>query len=261
MITGVERQAFVPIVGLAVVKPKSVSIDVRENYVIVNYTCETKDFGDRRISFFLRDESQESKEFGEDGLKKKKYINSAGVCSWASSEENLPEWFRMRDYRLAKVGEEGLVNFLRVSLQFDFRLKESAIFLDTKRLFAGDASELEDAIPMMKPVICLFSVYNSTTTDDFGNEIVVQRNDVFTGAFLPPSLMNTFNLIDYDKLEVINKISQKSYKSLTMVEKFVLAARSAYGAKGVFFFKPAREYVPDMVNESVIDYEEGVPEY
>jgi hypothetical protein len=60
------------------------------------------------VTFFLEDKDRVNK----DGTKKQ-YINNIGTCSWAAEESALPDWFKGREYRVAKVGEEDLYAFLR----------------------------------------------------------------------------------------------------------------------------------------------------
>jgi hypothetical protein len=49
-------------------------------------------------------------------MKQKQYINSVGNCSWAADPNDLPDWFKARDYRVLKIGEEELYEFLRTWL-------------------------------------------------------------------------------------------------------------------------------------------------
>jgi hypothetical protein len=59
-----------------------------------------------KVSFFLEDKERQNKD-----ETKKQYINSVGNCSWAADPNDLPDWFKARDYRVAKIGEEELYEF------------------------------------------------------------------------------------------------------------------------------------------------------
>ena len=94
------------------------------------------------VTFFLEDKIKENK----DGTKKK-YINNQGVTSWAESENALPDWFKGRDYREARVGEEDLYNFLRTWFgNLDYKDAETVLEMDWKKLMKGNLRDLKDQI-------------------------------------------------------------------------------------------------------------------
>jgi len=61
-----------------------------------------------KITFFLENRERWNKD-----NTRKQYINNIGNCAWADDPNNLPEWFRKRDYRTSYAGEEELYEFLR----------------------------------------------------------------------------------------------------------------------------------------------------
>ena len=82
----------------------------------------------------------------KDGTKKQ-YINNVGVCSWADDENNLPDWFKSREYREAYVGEEDFYSFLRTWLgNLDYRDADTVLQLEWKKLMRGNLRDLTEQI-------------------------------------------------------------------------------------------------------------------
>ena len=78
---------------------------------------------------------------------KKQYINNIGVCSWASDPNLLPAWFSKRFNRVAHIGEEEFLGFVRVWLGgLDFSDISTEIILDWKKVMKGDLKDLKEQI-------------------------------------------------------------------------------------------------------------------
>lgn len=118
-------------------------------------------------SFFLENKDVETKpkEGQEDGfVPKKQYINQTGDSFYVDDEENLPTYFTKfqkntsktdktkiiygdKAYRVAKVGEADLMDFLKKWLSaLDYWDAETSILLDIKKLFRGNFSELQEQV-------------------------------------------------------------------------------------------------------------------
>ncbi len=94
------------------------------------------------VTFFLENKIRENK----DGSKKQ-YINNIGVCSWADDENNLPDWFKKREYREAYTGEEDLYSFLRTWLgKLDYKDADSTLQLEWKQLLKGNLKDIKSQI-------------------------------------------------------------------------------------------------------------------
>jgi hypothetical protein len=198
------------------------------------------------VSFYLEDKERTNK----DGTKNQ-YINQIGMCSWGSSEDELPEWFKgkadkPRDFRVAYVGEEELYEFLRNWLsQLDFSRHDTTLSLDWKKLMRGNIKELTSQIDgeYSTNVVCMATV---TTREKDGE--TKEYQSVYNKAFLPSYSLKQFRLKDNDfndrkKIEVLG---QKKSKDLRPHERFVLKLTGEYGCKDYYVFSELQDYDPEM---------------
>jgi len=219
-------------------------------YLRINVWTEDVKTGNKYpIQFYLENKEKENKD-----ATKKQYINNVGVCSWAESPKNLPEWFSERDYRVAYVGEEELYNFMRTWLSsLDYRSAETTLELDWKKLMRGNVKDLKDQID-----------------GEWANNIVapatikIQEKDgemkeyqsVWNKAFLSPYSLKQFRLVDYNNPMVLENLKRKKPKEMKAHEKFVVQITSEYGCKDVFYLGDLKEYVADEFlqgSDKVID--------
>jgi hypothetical protein len=244
-------------------------IELKENSKAIEYLGESKDGntylridvwmeeaknGDRfKVSFFLEDKERENK----DGTKKQ-YINNIGVCTWAADENDLPEWFSKRDYRVAKIGEEELYNFMRTWLgDLDYRDGETVLSLEWKKLMRGNVKDLRDQIngEFCTPFLALATII---TREKDGESVDYQG--VYNKAFLPAYNLKQFRLIDYHDPKVISALQSKKPKDLKNHERFVLSISGEYGCKDFFLLRELKEYDPEenlVTSDKTIDIDDA----
>ena len=200
---------------------------------------ETKTKNKFPVTFFLENKTKENKE----GTKKQ-YINATGVCSWADDPNNLPKWFKERDYREAYVGEEELYGFMRTWLgTLDFKDAETVLQMDWKKFMKGNVSEIKAQIggEYCTEFVSLATV--KTVTKDDGE--VKEFQGVFNKAFLPEYSLKNFRLVDYSKPEIQAQLRAKKPKDLKPHEKFVVTVTdSQYGCKDFYVLKDLKDYDP-----------------
>jgi hypothetical protein len=204
------------------------------------------------VPFFLENKERENKD-----MTKKQYINSVGACSWADDPNNLPDWFKEREYRIANVGEEDLYNFLRTWLgNLDYRSAETVLEIEWKKLMKGNVKDLREQIDGEW----------STTIGALATVIVKEKDGeikeyqgVYNRAFLPTYALKNFRLVDYSDDTIVQKLKAKKPRDLKAHEKFVLAVKDAYGCKDLFTFKELMDYNPDdfLVSSDKVISEEG----
>jgi hypothetical protein len=205
------------------------------NLVIWVRDVETKKI--RSIRFFLRDEVVTN----DKG--KTQYINSIGDTTWADSEENIQEWFKKREYRVARDGEEELYNFIKSWLhELDMRKEDTKLSFDWNKLMRGNVREISEQIggEFDKTVVCLSTVK------------VVQKDgekkeyeQVYNRNFLPGFVMKEIRLkkIDTAYIDAAEKTDKKKRSKL---QKFVLnSIDKKYGVKEHFTLTPLQPYNPD----------------
>lgn len=198
------------------------------------------------LSFFLEDKERENKD-----LTKKQYINNIGVCAWASSEDELPQWFKgtadnPRDFRVAYVGEEEFYEFLRNWLGLlDLSKSDTTLSLDWKKLMRGNIKELTSQIDGEYDTS--FVAMATVTTREREGE-VKEYQSVYNKAFLPSYSLKQFRLRDnnYDDSKKIQELSVKKSKDLRPHERFVLKIAGEYGCKDFYLFKDLQDYDPEM---------------
>lgn len=189
--------------------------------------------------FFLEDNKRSNKD-----NTKKQYVNSIGMCSWASSEENLPTWFANRDYRVAYVGEEEFVTFLRTWLgKLDYSHQDTELRLDWKKVIVGNLKEWKELINGEWST----SVGGLATVKTVEKaEGAVSYQSVYNKAFFPGYSIKNMRMIDYNNLDVIRSLEYKKSKELKQHERFVINVTGEYGCKEFYTFREFQEYDPNM---------------
>lgn len=247
---------------------ETLNIDLKEDSKAAEYLGESKDGNtylrlnfwlknvkngeifQSPISFFLENKQRDNK----DG-NKLQYINNVGVTTWADDENNLPEWFTKREYRIAHVGEEEFYEFLRTWLgKLDYRDAETVLSIDWKKLMKGNVKDLREQIggEYCSTVGALATVVSRENSEGE----VKEYQGIYNKAFLPAYAIKYFRLTDYSDKDMIAKIGAKKPKDQKAHEKFVLKVMGEYGCKDAFVLKDLQEYNPaDFITASdkVID--------
>ncbi len=190
-----------------------------------------------KVSFFLEDKERTNKD-----ETKTQYINNVGNCSWASDPNLLPSWFVAREYRVAKVGEEELYEFLRTWLgNLDYRNAATTLELEWKKLMKNNVKDLKDQI-------------NGEWETSVGvlATVVVKEKDgenkeyqsVYNRGFLPAYTLKQFKSVDYLDDVVLTELKSKAVKDQKVHEKFVLKVTGEYGCKDFFILKDVKDYDP-----------------
>lgn len=191
-----------------------------------------------KITFFLEDKERENK----DGTRKQ-YINNVGICSWAEDPNDLPDWFKERDYRVAYVGEEEVYGFIRTWLsKLDYKNEETVLELEWKKLMRGNVTELRQQIDgeWCENVVCLATI---ETTEKDGEVKEYQR--IYNDAFLSPYTLKYFRTVDYMNPDTVARLKPKKSRDLKPHEKFVLRVMDQeYGCKDFFTLRDMKLYDP-----------------
>lgn len=204
----------------------------------VDFWLLAKDDSKFKVSFFLEDRERANKD-----NTKNQYINSVGACSWAGDENDLPEWFKGRDYRQAYVGEEELYNFMRIWLsELDYRHADTTLMIDWKKLMKGNVRDIKDQVG--GEWCGTFGALATIITKEKEGEIK-EYQGVYNKAFLPAYVLKHFKLIDYTNESTISKLSSKKSSDLKPHERFVLNVVGEYGCKDYYTFSEVQEYNPD----------------
>ena len=212
------------------------------------------------VGFYLEDKERENK----DGTKKQ-YINQIGVCSWAASEDELPQWFtgtadQPKDYRVAYVGEEDLYEFLRSWLcLLDYTKPSTILSLDWKKLMRGNVKEITSQID---GDYCGTFIALATVSVRERDGETKEYQSVYNRAFLPTYAMKQFRLagVNYDDSRKIEELSKKKPKELRIHERFVLKVAGEYGCKDFYVFKDLQDYNPEenmAASEKVISEDDA----
>ena len=191
-----------------------------------------------RANFYLEDKEKENKD-----KTKKQYINNIGGCTWADDENNLPEWFKGREYREANVGEEDLYNFLRTWLgNLDYRDAETTLQIEWKKLMKGNVKDLKDQVggEYCTNVVALATIKTVIKEDE-----TKEYQSVYNRAFLPAYAIKQFRLVDFTKPEVVSGLRSKKSKDLKPHERFVLTVTGEYGCRDFYVLKDLKEYNPE----------------
>lgn len=195
-----------------------------------------------KVTFWLED----NKKFNKDKTKKQ-YVNSIGITTWAASEEDLPQWFgKNREYRVAYIGEEEFIGFLRTWLgALDFKDESTELMLDWKSVMRGNLKEWKEQIDgeWCQTVGALATIKTVEKEDG-----PVSYQNVYNKAFFPGYSIKYMRNMDYNNPETLRSLSFKTLKELKMHERFVLTVTGEYGCKDFYTFKDLHDYNP---NENV----------
>ena len=224
------------------------------NYLRVDVWLKEEKNGDKlKVTFFLEDKERDNK----DGSKTQ-YIDTIGRCTWATDENQLPDWFKKREYRKAHVGEEELYNFLRTWLgQLDYSKEDSALALDWKKLMKGNVSELKSQVngAYCTPVVSLATVVMREKEGE-----MKEYQGVYNKAFLPTYTLKNFRVVNYSDNSVLSTLRSKKSKDLKPHERFVLSVTGEYGCKDFYILKDIKEYNSDdnlVASDTVISSDGG----
>lgn len=224
------------------------------NYLRVDVWLKEEKNGDKlKVTFFLEDKERDNK----DGSKTQ-YIDTIGRCTWATDENQFPDWFKKREYRKAHVGEEELYNFLRTWLgQLDYSKEDSALALDWKKLMKGNVSELKSQVngAYCTPVVSLATVVMREKEGE-----MKEYQGVYNKAFLPTYTLKNFRVVNYSDASVLSTLRSKKSKDLKPHERFVLSVTGEYGCKDFYILKDIKEYNSDdnlVASDAVISSDGG----
>lgn len=226
-------------------------IELKEDSNATNYYDDVKK--KLRVNVWLQDVNSDFKtnatfwlEHGEKENKdatKKQYINSIGVCSWASSPDLLPAWFLKRDYRVAHIGEEEFLGFVRIWLGgLDFSDMDTEIFLDWKKVMSGDLKDLKEQIDgeFTQTVGALATV--KTVDKEDGPK---SYQNIFIKSFFPGYSIKSMRVVDYNNPDVVRGLTFRKSAELKMHERFVVNVAGEYGCKDYYTFKELHDYDPE----------------
>ena len=224
------------------------------NYLRLDVWLKEEKNGDKlKVTFFLEDKERDNK----DGSKTQ-YIDTIGRCTWATDENQFPDWFKKREYRKAHVGEEELYNFLRTWLgQLDYSKEDSALALDWKKLMKGNVSELKSQVngAYCTPVVSLATVVMREKEGE-----MKEYQGVYNKAFLPTYTLKNFRVVNYSDASVLSTLRSKKSKDLKPHERFVLSVTGEYGCKDFYILKDIKEYNSDdnlVASDAVISSDGG----
>lgn len=226
-------------------------IELKEDSNATNYYDDIKK--KLRVNVWLQDVNSDFKtnatfwlEHGEKENKdatKKQYINSIGVCSWASSPDLLPVWFLKRDYRIAHIGEEEFLGFVRIWLGgLDFSDLSTEIMLDWKKVMSGDLKDLKEQIDgeFTQTVGALATV--KTVDKEDGPK---SYQNIFIKSFFPGYSIKSMRVVDYNNPDVVRGLTFRKSAELKMHERFVVNVAGEYGCKDYYTFKELHDYDPE----------------
>ena len=196
---------------------------------------EVKNLDKFKVTFFLEDKERENK----DGSKKQ-YINNIGKCAWADDENNLPEWFTKRDYRVAYVGEEELYEFLRTWLgELNYTKDDTVLQLEWKKLIKGNVKDLKDQVD---GAYCINVIALATVTIRQKDGENKEYQTIYNKAFLPGYYLKNFRLVNYNDFSVQNNLRTKKTRDLKPVERFVVNVTGEYGCKDYYILRELQDY-------------------
>jgi hypothetical protein len=226
-------------------------IELKEDSNATNYYDDVKE--KLKVNVWLQDVNSDFRtiatfwlEHGEKENKdatKKQYINNIGVCSWASDPNLLPVWFSKRFNRVAHIGEEEFLGFVRVWLGgLDFSDISTEIILDWKKVMSGDLKDLKEQIDgeFTQTVGALATV----KTTDKGDGPKSYQN-IFIKSFFPGYSIKSMRLVDYNNPDVVRGLKFRKTAELKMHERFIVNATGEYGCKDYYTFKELHDYDPD----------------
>lgn len=201
--------------------------------------------GYRSIRFFLKDlDRTNTIKPEEEGTKvrKRQYINSIGITTWADSVDNLQDWFKERDFRVARVGEEELYTFIGSWLnKLDRKDKDTLLAFDWKRLISGNVKELTDQIG---------GEYDATVVALVTIRVVEKEGEkkeyeqVYSRDFMPGFAMKQVRTKKVDA-DFIAKAKITERKKRSLLQRFVLGVTdSQFGVKDYYSLGELEDYDP-----------------
>jgi hypothetical protein len=226
-------------------------IDLKEDSNATNYYDDVKQ--KLKVNVWLQDVNSDFRttatfwlEPGEKVNKdetKKQYINSIGVCSWASSEDLLPAWFLKRDKRVAHIGEEEFLGFVRIWLGgLDFSDPDTEIMLDWDKVMKNNLSDLKDQIDgEFTQTVGALATMKTVDKEDGPKSY----QNIFIKSFFPGYSIRNMRLIDYNNPDVVRGLTFRKSAELKMHERFVVNVAGEYGCKDYYTFKELHDYDPD----------------
>ena len=180
---------------------------------------------------------------------KMQFINAVGNTAWAADENELKSLsteantkegsrkfykeFISRDYRPALSGEEKLYDFLQKFTNMDTRALDTELSLDTKRLFKGNFSELQELLEseFKDNTLCgcatVRAVKPTPTTED-PNPGFKEYQGMFD-EFLPGGYIRYFQEGVKNRPDYVNK--------------FIASMEGEHGCKDFYIVGPIRDYV------------------
>lgn len=262
-----EQQDYGKVIGLAEVKVLAFNPTREEFKNVLNreldeeskadqYLGEAKDTGNatvridawvevlklkrkEKITFFLED----CKRMNKDGSKTQ-YINNIGMCAWADAEENLPDWFKRREYREAFKGEEDFYSLLRSWLgNLDYKDKDTVLELKWKDLLKGNLKDLKSLInsSLSTTFVTAFTVRSIEKEGD-----IKEYQSAYNRVFLPNYCLKQFRVVDYNKSEIQSSLRKRKPKDLKPHERLVVQmSDSEHGCKDSYFFGDIKDYDPN----------------
>ena len=226
-------------------------IELKEDSNATNYYDDVKK--KLKVNVWLQDVNSDFRttatfwlEHGEKVNKdetKKQYINDIGVCSWASSVDLLPVWFAKRHNRVAHIGEEEFLGFVRIWLGgLDFSDISTEIMLDWKKVMSGDLTDLKDQIDgeFTQTVGALATV--KTVDKEDGPK---SYQNIFIKSFFPGYSIKSMRLVDYNNPDVVRGLKFRKTAELKMHERFVVNTVGEYGCRDYYTFEELHDYDPD----------------
>lgn len=201
----------------------------------------------RSVHFFLKDQDRQNQvtpEELENGTKtkKKQYINSIGMTTWADKPENLPEWFTSRNYRVAKVGEEELYTFVGAWLnKLDRKDADSAILADFRALIQGNVKEFSIEIGgeyagTVMPLVVIREVEKEGEKKEY--------EQIYNKDMLPGFVMRQLRTKTVDA-DFIKKATITERKKRSLLQRFVLGVNdTTYGIKDHYTLGLLQDYDP-----------------
>jgi hypothetical protein len=251
---GVFEAKVIAINPTALEYKEILGIDLKEDSKATDYLTKVDNLTKLRVDVWLQDVNSDFKTkvvfFLEDTKRSNKdntkhqYVNSVGVCSWASSQETLPIWFgNKRTYRIAYSGEEELISFLRIWLGgLDYSDETTQLMLEWKEVMKGNLTEWKEEI----------GGENEQTVGALATVKTVDRGEgpksyqsVFSKSFFPGYSIKNMRLVDYNNPDVVRGLTFRKSAELKMHERFVVNVAGEYGCKEFYTFKDLQDYDPD----------------
>ncbi len=180
---------------------------------------------------------------------KTQYINSVGDTNYAHAEEELDEWFKVftdfktkavlgdKSWRKAVAGEENLYKFIRSWTSINPFKPDAELIFSTKKLFAGDFSELQEIMgsEFDKDVIASGTIRNvEKQIEGTEEKEMVQYQSIFTRAFLPASWAKTLRLGSSKPSSLLTKWK----------EAFLGDKDGQYGCKDIYSMDELHDFDP-----------------